>query len=230
MKTRGATAAILLLLAAGLPPCAQEPGCRIGGKPYDRQVFDGNGRQVTAFGRWERISGIHVSPDGTRLLVWHRPDRARAYLITLYDLRTGAATAEIEPGFACHGVRWTPGYLVYVWGTTGGGVNFEYRDYATLEVKRRVNAFQPFEDQEGDILIEASYFYGDGKVKFHRFSDGSGIREFDLLEELGRKGIKANAASVQDIAKAGPGKYKFSVEYMADGSDTPIPTEIELGQ
>ncbi len=215
------------------PVFADDAEFKLGGKWYCRQVFDGNGRQVTQFKNWELISDFFVSPERDRLLVYHRPDKARAFLITLYDLRSGNIIAEVEPGWACFGIYWMKDYLVYKWATTGGGTRFEYRSYKTLAVEKTVTAFFPFEDEEDDILIESSYFYGDKKIVFRKFSDGSEIKSFDIAEELSKKGINTSGAGVSDIEKAGKRKYKFSVGYNPleegrDNEDCQADFELEL--
>lgn len=214
-----------------LPVFAEDSEFRLGGKWYCRQVFDGNGRQITNFRNWELISDYFVSPERDKLLVYHRPDKARAFLITLYDLRTGNIIAEREPGWACFGVSWMKEHLVYKWATTGGGMRFEYRNYKTLDVEKTVTAFFPFEDEEDDILIESSYFYADRKIVFRKFSDGSEIRTLDLADELSKRGIYTSGAGVSDIEKTGKRKYKITVGYnpSEEGRENEdCTTEIEL--
>ena len=200
---------------------AQEAKYRIDGKSYNKQIYDEHNNQITHYKNWERIDGLYISPDNEKMLVWHRPDKARAYVITLYDLRTNSIIAECEPGYACFGVRWTPDYLIYMWATTGGGKRFEYRSYTDLAVEKTVTAYFPFEDSEDDILIEASYFYGDNTVVFHNFSDGSTIKTIDIIEELKKQDIHASGANITDIKKTGKRTYTFYIQCSlgSEGND-----------
>ena len=192
---------------------AQESKYKIDGKSYNKQIYDENNNQITHFKNWERIDGFYISPDNAKMLVWHRPDKARAYLITLYDLQTNSIIAECEPGMACSGVRWTKDYLIYIWSTTGGGTRFEYRSYNNLAVEKTITAYFPFEDEEDNILIGASFYYYDNDIVFYDFSNGNNIKTINLIEVLEQKGIYASGTIINDIKKIGPKKYDFDVSY-----------------
>ncbi len=192
---------------------SQESKYRIDGKSYNKQIYDKNNNQITNFKNWERIDGLYVSPDDTKMLVWHRPDKARAYLITLYDLQTNSIIAECEPGMACFGVRWTENYLIYIWATTGGGTRFEYRNYNNLAVEKTVTAYFPFEDEEDNILIGASFNYFENDVVFYDFSNGNTLKTINLIDVLEQKGIYTSGTIVNDIKKIGTKKYEFDVMY-----------------
>lgn len=196
---------------------------RIDGEKKNRQVFDKNNNQITGFSPWERVDGLYVSPDESKMLVWHRPDKAKAYLITLYDLKTKTIIAECEPGWSCFGVIWTPDYLVYKWATTGGGCRFEYRSYKTLKIIKTVICYLPFEDLEDNVLICANYFYDDKDIIICNLSDAKEIKKINVFELLKQKGISAEAISVQNILKTADKKYSLSVGYYlidGEGSDT----------
>ncbi len=193
---------------------------RIDGEKKNRQVFDKNNNQITSFSPWERVDGLYVSPDESKMLVWHRPDKAKAYLITLYDLKTKSVVAECEPGWSCSGVTWTSDYLVYKWATTGGGWRFEYRSYKTLEVIKTVTCYLSFEDLEDNVLICANYFYYDKDIIICNLSDGKEIKKINVFELLKQKGISAEAISVQNILKTADKKYSLSVGYyLVNGED-----------
>ena len=192
---------------------ARESKYRIEGKSYNKQIYDENNIQITNFKNWERIDGLYVSPDNTKMLVWHRPDKAKAYLITLYDLQTNSIIAECEPGMACFEVVWTKNYLIYVWATTGGGTRFQYRNYNTLAVEKSISAYFPFEDEEENILIDASFYYCENDISFYDFSNGNLLKTINLIDVLEQKGIYTSGTSVTDIKKVGTKKYKFDVSY-----------------
>jgi len=220
----------IVLAALSLSACTKNTEYRIDGETYNKQIFDARNRQITNFKNWELISDFFVSPDGKKMLVYHRPDKSRAFLITLFDLPHRKIIAECEPGWACSGVRWTEDYLIYVWATTGGGTNFEYRNYNNLAVEKTINAFLPFEDQEDNILIGASYFYGEPKVVFYNYSSGAEIKAFDCVEELKSKGINANYTRIDDIRKTGKSRYEFDVMYCSDpeNMEEELQTVLEL--
>jgi len=204
---------LLILLNSLFSLYALESKYRIDGKSYNKQIFDDQNNQITNFKNWELITAFYVSPDNTKMLVYHRPDKSKAYLITLYDLKSKKILAECEPGFACFGVQWTDNYLIYKWGATGRGMSFEYRNYDNLKVEKTVTALISFEDFEDDILIKSSYFYFEKEIIFHKYSDGTVLKTVDCVEELRHKGIDTNAISVFGIEKTGKRKYKFSISY-----------------
>ncbi len=186
---------------------------RIDGKSYNKQIYDDKNNQITNFKNWERIDGLYISPDNTKMIVYHRPDKARAYLISLYDLNSKTIIAECEPGWACFGIRWTKEYIIYIWATTGGGTRFEYRNYNTLAVEKTINAYFPFEDLEDNILIGASFFYCDKNIFFYDFSNGNIVKTIDLAAVLEQKGIYTSGISVTDIKKIETKKYEFDISY-----------------
>lgn len=192
---------------------AKESKYRIDGNSYNKQIYDDSNNQITNFANWERIDGLYVSPDNTKMLVWHRPDKAKAYLITLYNLQTNSIIAECEPGMACFGVIWTNNYLIYKWATTGGGTRFEYRNYNTLAVEKTIQAYFPFEDEQDNILIGASFYYCENDIVFYDFSNGTQLKTINLIKELEQKGIYTSGTSVTDIKTTGTKKYKFDVSY-----------------
>lgn len=130
----------MTVLLSAFMAFAQSEKYRIDGKTYCKQIFDNHGNQVSHFANWELIENFFVSPDESKMLVYHRPDKAKAFLITLYDLSTKRVIAEVEPGWHCSDVRWTSDYLIYIWATSGGGTRFDYMDYNTLELVRELNA------------------------------------------------------------------------------------------
>ena len=80
---------------------AQESKYRIDGKSYNKQIYDDNNNQITEFENWEYIKDFYISPNNKKMLVYHKPDKAKAYLMSLYDLESRSLTAECEPGWAC---------------------------------------------------------------------------------------------------------------------------------
>lgn len=195
------------------PIYAQSNKYRIDGKSYCKQIYDDKNNSITSFKNWELIQSFYVSPDETKMLVYHRPDKSRAFLITLYDLSKNQIIAECEPGWACFGVIWVEDYLIYKWATTGGGKRFEYRNYKTLEVEKTITSYFPFEDIKNNVLICASYFYFDDDVEFYNLSDGSLIKTVNLKQELIKKGIYADGTSMLNIKNIGNKKYEFSFNY-----------------
>ena len=210
---------ILLSIRCRAGSALREAKYRIDGDAYSRQIYDDRNNKITDYDDWERIDGLYVSPDNSKMLVWHRPDKAPAYLITLYDLKTKSVVAECEPGMACQKVIWVPDYLIYVWSTTGGGVNYEYRNYENLKVQKTINVFMPFEDPEENILIEANYFYYEKNIAVHLLSDGTVINTINIIEQLKNAGIDAYAVSVQDITKIAGRKYRFDISYQINETD-----------
>ena len=86
---------LTILLAFAFSACEKrEPKYRIDGKSYCKQIFDERDNQITHFKNWELIENFYVSPDNKKMLVYHRPDKSPAFLITLYDLQSGKVVAE----------------------------------------------------------------------------------------------------------------------------------------
>ena len=189
---------------------AQESKYRIDGKSYNKQIYDDNNNQITEFENWEYIKDFYISPNNKKMLVYHKPDKAKAYLMSLYDLESRSLTAECEPGWACDDIKWTKDFLIKVWGTSGGGTRFEYRSYEDLSIIRVVTSYIPFEDVEDDILIDPDSMMR--KIVFHRYTDGTLIKEFDCIKALAEKGIYTNCIQIQDTIKIGKRKYEFHIE------------------
>ncbi len=189
---------------------SQEPKYRIDGKSYSQQIYDENNNQITNFKNWEYIKDFYISPDNKKMLVYHKPDKAKAYLMTLYDLESIKIIAECEPGWACHDVKWTKDYLIKVWSTSGGGTRFEYRSYEDLSIVREVVSYNPFEDVEDSILINPDSTMR--KIEFYNYSDGTEIKTIDCLRELADKNIFAGWIQINEVKKVGKLKYEFYIE------------------
>lgn len=213
----------LLIFILFSPIYAQSNKYRIDGKSYCKQIYDDKNNQITFFKNWELIEKFYVSPDDTKMLVYHRPDKSRAFLITLYDLNKNQIIAECEPGWGCAGVIFTDKFLIYKWATSGGGTRFEYRDYNTLKVEKTISSYFPFEDIENNILICASYHYSDDEICLYNLSDGSVIQTVNLEQELLKKGIYSDATSMRDIKRTGNKTYEFTfIYYHAEENTTMI--------
>lgn len=220
----------LLIFILFSPIYAQSNKYRIDGKSYCKQIYDDKNNQITFFKNWELIDKFYVSPDETKMLVYHRPDKSSAFLITLYDLTKNTIIAECEPGWHCSGVIFTDDFLIYIWGTTGGGGRFEYRNYNTLQVEKTLTAHFPVEDIENNILILASFYYSDDEVYFHNLSDGNLVKTINIKHELLKKHIYATGTSIYDIKKTGVKKYEFTIHYYSieeDVSESYVPEDHE---
>ncbi len=188
---------------------AQESKYRIDGKSYSKQIYDENNNQITNFKNWELIQDFYISPDNKKMLVYHRPDKAKAFLMTLYDLESKKIIAECEPGWACDDIKWTKDFLIKVWGTSGGGTRFEYRRYEDLSIVRVVTSYIPFKDVEDNVLIDPDSMMR--KIVFYNYADGTELKTFDCIKELEEKNIYASWIQIGDIRKTGKGKYIFNV-------------------
>ena len=209
-----------------------KPKYRIDGKSYNKQIFDDKNNQITNFANWELIQDFYVSPDETKMLVYHRPDKAKAFLITLYNLQTKKIIAEVEPGWGCYGIQWTKDYLIYIWRTSGGGVRYEYRDYETLAIEKVVQSYLFFQDLEENLLIDIKYFTAglrDGIIAYN-YSDGTKLKSIKIIDDLYKmvwasdeprikaikgtgKGISVNCDCIYDFHKTGKRKYQFKLDY-----------------
>ncbi|MDD5928501.1 MAG: hypothetical protein PUC37_01735 [Spirochaetales bacterium] len=204
---------------------------RIDGKSYNKQIFDDKNNQITNFANWELIQDFYVSPDETKMLVYHRPDKAKAFLITLYNLQTKKIIAEVEPGWRCYGIRWTKDYLIYIWGTSGGGERYEYRDYETLAIEKVVQSYLFFEDLEENLLIDTKYYRPSANgITFYNYSDGTKLKSIKIIDDLYKmvwasdepkikaiigtdKGIFINDYLYTNFHKTGKRKYQFKLDY-----------------
>ena len=189
---------------------SQESKYRIDGKSYSKQIYDENNNQITNFKNWELIQDFYISPDNKKMLVYHRPDKAKAFLMTLYDLESKKIIAECEPGWACHDIKWTKDFLIKVWGTSGGGTRFEYRRYEDLSIVRVVTSYIPFEDVEDNVLIDPDSMLR--KIVFYNYSDGIEIKTIDCIKELADKNIYAGWIQINEVKKVGKKKYEFYIE------------------
>ncbi len=201
---------VVILLFSVSSGFAQEPKYRIDGKSYSKQIYDENNNQITNFKNWELIQDFYISPDNKKMLVYHRPDKAKAFLMTLYDLESKKIIAECEPGWACHDIKWTKDFLIKVWGTSGGGTRFEYRSYKDLSIVREVVSYHPFEDVEDSILINPDSTMR--KIEFYNYSDGTEIKTIDCIKELAEKNIYAGWIQINEVRKVGKRKFEFYIE------------------
>lgn len=228
-------AAIFALAFSAISAFSQEKSerFRIDGKPYDKQIFDDEDNQITHFSNWELIEKFFVSPDESKMLVYHRPDKAKAFLLTLYDLRGRKKIAEAEPGCACRDVRWTKDYIIHIWATSGGGTRFVYCSYKTLKAEKVVQSYLFFEDEEEDLLFDTQFFGENANlgIAAYKFSDGSRIKTFSFIDELYKrtwasdepkiKAAKANGSgifvhidSISNFRKVGKRKYSLELGYV----------------
>ncbi len=189
---------------------SQESKYRIDGKSYSKQIYDEYNNQITNFKNWELIQDFYISPDNKKMLVYHRPDKEKAFLMTLYDLESKKIIAECEPGWACHDIKWTKDFLIKVWGTSGGGTRFEYRRYEDLSIVRVVTSYIPFEDVEDNVLIDPDSMMR--KIVFYNYSDGIEIKTIDCIKELADKNIYAGWIQINEVKKVGKKKYEFYIE------------------
>ena len=201
---------VVILLFSVSSGFAQEPKYRIDGKSYSKQIYDENNNQITNFENWEYIKDFYISPDNKKMLVYHKPDKAKAYLMTLYDLESIQIIAECEPGWACDDIKWTKDFLIKVWGTSGGGTRFEYRSYKDLSIVREVVSYHPFEDVEDSILINPDSTMR--KIEFYNYSDGTEIKIIDCIKELAEKNIYAGWIQIDEVRKVGKRKFEFYIE------------------
>ena len=100
--------------------------------------------------------------------------------------------------------------MIKVWGNSGGGIRFEYRSYDDLSIVRVVNSYYPFEDVEGNILIDPDSMMK--KIVFYHYSDGTEIKTIDCIAELADKKIYAGWIHINEVKKVGKWQYKFYIE------------------
>ena len=197
----------------------------IAGERWDKQIHRKTKRgssPVTDFDNWENIGSYYVSPDKSRMVVYHRPDKQNFWLISLYDLSSGQKLAELAPGFACRGVRWTNDYIVYEWGTTGGGQRREYRDKDSLALSHTVQASWFFEAPEDDALIGIPYFCTAWEpITAYSYNSGQRRAAIPHRHELGELYF------VQSCKKTGQRTYTVQLDPSGEGTDT-IEAVLEL--
>lgn len=193
------------------------------GPSYNQQVYIKSSQgdvRVTNFGKWELIESLFVSPDEKKLLVYHKPDKGKSFVISLYDLEKNKLIAEAKPGWACHGVRWTDNYIIYEWGTSGGGHRLEYRDY-NLKVIRVINSYRWFFDVDSDVVIALPHYSAeDGEINSYKYSDGTQIKTTNFTEKLGESYI------CSEVKKIGKKQYILTVEKLISG--TMVEVELNL--
>lgn len=191
------------------------------GPSYNRQVYAKTNQvnvRVTNFEKWELIESLFVSPDNIKLLVYHKPDKGRYFKISLYDLEKNKLIAEAEPGWHCDNVRWTDNYIIYEWGTSGGGDRLEYRDYS-LKLVRVISSYRWFFDVNSDVIIGLPIFSAeDGKIHSYKYSDGTQIQTTNFTNRLGELYI------CRECKKIGKKQYMLTVEKLISGTTA----EVEL--
>jgi hypothetical protein len=191
------------------------------GPSYNRQVYVKTSQgdlRVTNFGKWELIRELFVSPDEKKLLVYHKPDKGKSLLISLYDLETNKLIAETKPGWSCYGVRWTDNYIIYEWATSGGGHRLEYRDY-NLNLIREISSYFWFFDVDSDVVIDLpNYSAEDGEINTYKYSDGTKIQTINFKNKLGELYI------CSECKKIGKKQYVLTVEKLSSGTTS----ELEL--
>jgi hypothetical protein len=193
------------------------------GPSYNQQVYVKSSRGdliVTNFRKWELIRSLFVSPDEKKLLVYHKPDKGKSFVISLYDLEKNKLIAEAKPGWSCYGVRWSENYIIYEWATSGGGHRLEYRDY-NLKVIRVINSYRWFFDVDSDFVIALPHYSAEsGEINIYRYSDGAQIKTTNFTEKLGESYI------CTDCKKIGDKKYMLTVEKLISG--TTVEVELDL--
>lgn len=219
MKTVIKSIVLMCIIVMPLSAFSQERNYTIGGPQYNRQIYDSRKNQVTHFKQWELIRDFYVSPDNEKMAVYHRPDKSKCFLLTLYDLKTHTVISECEPGWACVGIRWMKDYLIYMWATSGGGTRFEYRNYNNLNVAFVLNSYGYYEDAEDDVLIfYPIYSASDSGVSVYEYSTGKKISGDFLSGKSGYtiRYIKIDEKIKPDINKIGFHQYEIGIVYRDD--------------
>ncbi len=210
---------------------------KIDGSEYSKQIFDEENNQVTKFKNWELIQSFYVSPDCSKMLVYHRPDKAKAFLFTLYDLSSNSVIAETEPGWACQEIQFTDDYLIWIWGTSGGGTRYVYLNYKDLSVYKVITSYYYIGDIEHNQLITWNY-HGDysskDEVFYVFFYNYTNANETDKIsqtflakkihEQIADADIAISGIHIEDFEKIGQNKYKITVSYCSLNTKTDVET------
>lgn len=183
----------------------------ISGPKNDKQVFLANNLnhvRVTNYNKWELIETLFISPDDSKLLVYHRPDQSQTFLISLYDLKSAQLIAEVAPGWACRGIHWLSDSIIFVWGTTGGGTRFRYYDYK-LSYQTEIQSYNFYIDSKSDRVIGLPMNAAEnGIISIFEFSTGKKLSEINFSPELGELYTCSNIERVKAM------KYKLTLETM----------------
>jgi WD40 repeat protein len=176
--------------------------------------------QITNYGYWELIDKCFVSPDKTKLLVYHKSDKSKVFFLTLYDIKTKEIISEIKPGWYCSNILWTEDYIIYEWRTSGGGTRLDYYTYL-LEFINEINSYHFFFDIESNIVIGLPiYSAEDGIIDIYQFDNGKLIKSISFVNELCGNYV------CNEIKKIEPYKYKVILKMIE--TDLIVDKEIAL--
>lgn len=161
----------------------------ISGKQSNRQVFvkqDGTTRQITNFGPWENIDEILLSKDESLLLINHRPNRARAYQLSVYDAKSLAHLKSITPGFG-GSLFWTKNNRILLrFGCGSPCTVFQLYDSNLQKIAgTSEGCMQEFID--ADVIVSIPCLYAmEGIFKIWSLSDGKLLFNKSLSGKYGQ--------------------------------------------
>lgn len=103
---------------------------------YYDVVVSKNGKQhnITMFRPWEEIEKVLLSPDDHYMMVRHKPQLGRSYLLSVYDLKTLRLIKRIAPGYG-GGLNWNNRHqIIHQWGCGTNCGNFRIYDLQLNEL------------------------------------------------------------------------------------------------
>ncbi len=143
-----------------------------------------NTYQLSHYSRWETIDKLFVSPDDKYLLVYHRANKEKNYLVTLYELKSRVVIGNAAPGLACNDVKWFHGKILFISGATGSGTFVLAYNYK-LKKLFDMNVGYLFIDTKNEICFSYPvYSADDGIFTLYSLDTGEKKSSFDFKEKI----------------------------------------------
>ncbi|WP_246813878.1 hypothetical protein [Leptospira gomenensis] len=162
----------------------------INGTGYDRQIYFRKGnliRQISRFSHWENIGKFVVSPDKSRLVVYHRKNDEKSFRLSVFDLekKNHPLLSSFHPGMACHDLFWYADRIFFRTGTTGGGTFLWIYDKNLYRIGE-IRSFALHIDTVLGIAIGSPVYPTDeGIFKIYNLFSGKTLEIFDYNKEVG---------------------------------------------
>ncbi len=158
----------------------------IGGKESNRQVYlkeAGQETNVTRFKPWEQVHDIHLSTDGTLLLIRHTANKSHANQLSILDIASLRIINSIKPGIG-GGLYWTKhNNILLMRGCGSSCVCFELYDSTLAKITTKCASwFKEYID--ADLIISLPELTPDnGVFRIWSLKTGMLLKEIDFTNK-----------------------------------------------
>jgi hypothetical protein len=160
----------------------------VGGKKSERQIYfeqQGTAKAITNFKSWEDIDIILLSKDEKMLLVHHKPNKVRAFKLSIIDMQSLKIIKSITPGYSGN-LFWTKNNnILHVWGCGSPCVEFKLynKKFETLSEGSEA-CLKEFVDK--NIIVSVPCVSAcDGIFRIWSLDDGKVLVKKDFNKEHG---------------------------------------------